>query len=779
MKHLIALIVSLLLAIVPAEATIIDGWTSYFAYHDVTEVVEADGKVFAIASGNLFSYDTSTTEVRQYDAITTGLSSKGVALIDYSEECHTLVIVYTDGNIDLFNIRNERITNIPQFRDNPDSNFALNKLIVCGEHAVVSTNEAVLLINVKKGVIIGRFSIGATKAAAAFGGRLYAAPTKGGLISCGLNENLLDNKSWTTDANVTVNDLAFSGDALYYDVLNSNADTNGVWSITSDGKRQRISPYTPKALRGAFGRVIGYGYQFIYYTDSPEPKDNTVFSSNELFVTATPASDGGYWVANGTRGIMHYEIKDQTFVHDELSIVGEGPSYEYPYNISFIGNHLYLVSGQVDNNDQTHRPYFATYMDEFGHWHDFEAPTPDGPWKYKNHDFQDATSIVQDPADPDHHFVSSQRQGIFEYRGQKIVKQYTRDNSLLRSCSASKSYDYVRTNSLIYDAEGNLFFVNNSVDTIIYCIKRDGTWVPFLNQEIKKANTFEHSIIDKKGRLWLTQRYFLGDIRAGFLCLDFNGTIDNPNDDLYTFRQKFINQDGTPFDFLNAYAIAEDHDGRIWLGTDIGIVVCDNPDEWSQPDFLVTQIKVPRNDGTNFADYLLADVPITAIAIDGANRKWIGTDGDGVYLVSADGIHTIHHFTETNCPLVSNIIWSIACHPSNGEVFIGTDKGLMSFHSDASESSESLDRDNLRVYPNPVRPDYYGPIILDGLVFDSDIKVVSTSGRVVAAGTSVGGTFTWDGTGPDGRRVASGVYHFMIATPDGKTTAAAKVAIVR
>ena len=112
-------------------------------------------------------------------------------------------------------------------------------------------------------------------------------------------------------------------------------------------------------------------------------------------------------------------------------------------------------------------------------------------------------------------------------------------------------------------------------------------------------------------------------------------------------------------------------------------------------------------------------------------------------------------------------------------MFIATDLGMLSYQSDASEAESALSRDNLRVYPNPVRPDYNGPIVLDGLVYDCDVKVVAVGGQAVAAGTSNGGTFTWDGRGSNGQRVASGVYHFMITTSDGKETVAAKVAVIR
>uniref|UniRef100_UPI001CC2DA2D hypothetical protein n=1 Tax=Enterobacter hormaechei TaxID=158836 RepID=UPI001CC2DA2D len=121
----------------------------------------------------------------------------------------------------------------------------------------------------------------------------------------------------------------------------------------------------------------------------------------------------------------------------------------------------------------------------------------------------------------------------------------------------------------------------------------------------------------------------------------------------------------------------------------------------------------------------------------------------------------------------------VACHPTSGEVMVGTQEGILAYRSDATEPQPALERSRLRVFPNPVRPDYMGVITLDGLTADSEVKVTNTAGTVVAAGTSLGGTFTWDGRGFDGVRVASGVYHFHVFDPSGQRAAVAKVAIVR
>ena len=192
----------------------------------------------------------------------------------------------------------------------------------------------------------------------------------------------------------------------------------------------------------------------------------------------------------------------------------------------------------------------------------------------------------------------------------------------------------------------------------------------------------------------------------------------------------------------------------------------------------LTQIKVPRNDGTNFADYLLNGVDVTCMAIDGGNRKWIGTNGQGLYLISADNMTQIHHFMSSDSKLVSNNIIHLAINDQTGEVFIATDKGLCSYMSDATEVSEEMTDDNVYAYPNPVTPEYKGLITVVGLSYNADIKITTTNGVLVAEGRSNGGTFTWDGCDKKGHRVASGVYMVHTATSDGNKGTVCKIAIV-
>ena len=124
-------------------------------------------------------------------------------------------------------------------------------------------------------------------------------------------------------------------------------------------------------------------------------------------------------------------------------------------------------------------------------------------------------------------------------------------------------------------------------------------------------------------------------------------------------------------------------------------------------------------------------------------------------------------------------IESLAINDATGEVFIGTNKGLCSYMSDATATNEEMTQDNVWAYPNPVKPDYTGLITITGLSLDADVKIVSTSGTLVNQGRSNGGTYTWNGCDQKGRRVASGIYMVETATSNGEKGTVCKIAIIR
>jgi len=224
--------------------------------------------------------------------------------------------------------------------------------------------------------------------------------------------------------------------------------------------------------------------------------------------------------------------------------------------------------------------------------------------------------------------------------------------------------------------------------------------------------------------------------------------------------------------------MTEDLDGRIWIGTNLGTFIINEPDNFRQEGFTYEQLKVSRQDGSGLADYLLNGIPVLCITVDGGGRLWFGSQNSGVYLISRDGQEEIHHFTTDNSPLISNSVYDIAIDHQTGRVYFATEQGLCSYVSDATQPAEELQADNVIAYPNPVAPDYNGPIVIKGLVQDSEVKILSSSGALVWRGKSNGGMCSWDGCNKRGSRVASGVYHVVSNDPEGNSAVVTRIAII-
>jgi hypothetical protein len=276
-------------------------------------------------------------------------------------------------------------------------------------------------------------------------------------------------------------------------------------------------------------------------------------------------------------------------------------------------------------------------------------------------------------------------------------------------------------------------------------------------------------MIDSQGTMWFTNNNWTLPALYQY----------NMQTDAIKAYETFVNQDGTNVAVGGGVrCVVEDLNTNIWIATSAGPLMLERS-EINNGGSTFTQVKVPRNDGTDLADYLLTGIDIQGIAIDGAGRKWFATNGQGVYLLSADNMLQIQHFTADNSHLLSDIVNSISINPTSGEVFFGTDKGLCSYISDATQPSEEMTKDNVWAYPNPVRPDYTGLITIVGLTLNADVKILAANGALVAEGRSTGGTFTWNGCDKEGRRVASGVYMVATATNSGEKGTVCKIAIVR
>ncbi len=743
----------------------IDDWRLYPSYHNATYCQVAGDKVYILASGALYSYNRSDSEVRLYDKINT-LSDIDITHIAYCKEIKALVIVYSNANIDVL-YDDEEIYNLSDFKNKLLPQKKINSINIQGSTAYLSTEFGTVEIDLENLEFRNTYNTGLdTKYTYLFKDRLYTA-TESGLYYCQTSNNMLDKSNWKKAHSTVVKTLAELDGKLY--------------CIASDGKFMEVIPETNtlKTVDGNdnYSYLYREGDSFIAVSASRIVRidsngTNKICDLKEKYNFILKDNDT-FWCCNGYGGVVESAVEDNAIVAKNRPLLPNSPIRNFCDFMQFASDDKLLVAGgKLNYFDLTF--YDGTLM-EYDYVNDSWNNLPeDTVKKVTGLRYVNMCSIDEDPTEPGHYFASSFGYGIYEFRNGKFVNHYSIHNSPLETVVPSNNR-YVRVPMVKFDNEGNLWCINTGVKDIVKILKKDGTWISLHYKPIEYLPTMVEPMIDSRGWLWITS--LQGE--PGIFCAKLNGTpFDTSDDESKVWLNKFTNQDGTSYDIYQVYALTEDHNGKMWVGTNAGLFVIENPQKFFN-DGIFKQIKVPRNDGTGLADYLLSGTYIKSIKVDGANRKWVGTNDNGIYLISADGLETIHHFTTENSPLPSDCIESIAINGKSGEVFIGTDKGMTSYMSDATRAEEKLDENNVYAYPNPVKADYSGVISIVGLTAGCNVKIVDSAGFLMNEGTSQGGKYNWNGRNRRGEKVASGVYYVLTYDSNGDEGVATKILITR
>lgn len=556
-------------------------------------------------------------------------------------------------------------------------------------------------------------------------------------------QNLSDYYSASTTGDKTVNDIYMYGKYAYM--------SNGFGIIkvnVADGE-------------------ISDTYNLGFNVNWCEIKDNHIYAYSKTngqyrALLTSNLLDKNNWSKVG--GYVAKKQEDKSTLKQIISTLQPGgPKYNNFYGMRFVNNLLYTCGGLWGHLIDAGRPGTIQVLDK-DNWTIYD----DSIAAKTGIKYVDVNSVDVDPLDPNHVFAGA-KSGLYEFQNGKFIKHYNSENSLITSFNnTSKNYQLIT--SVKFDTDGNLWMLNSQSPSNQSLIEytKDGKWVSHHKPELYNLGSLECLMQDNRGLLWFVNNHHE---LPSIYC--YQASTDQLNK-----YSSFVNEDGATLSPVFVRYVTEDKNQDIWIGTNIGPLLLYKKDITSDTP-IFTQVKVPRNDGTNYADYLLSGVDISCIAIDGSNRKWFGTNGNGIYVISNDCLTQIYHFTTNNSNLLSNNIEAIAINEQTGEVFAGTDKGLCSYMSDASSPNNEMTKDNVWAYPNPVKPDYTGLITITGLSFDADIKIVTTNGILVNQGRSNGGTYTWNGKDLKGQKVASGIYMVETATSDGSKGTVCKIAIVK
>ena len=761
----------ILLLGVTAKAAIGD-WQLHTSYCDATYCQIVGNKIYVLASGSLFTYDKEDGEVYTYDRINE-LSDYDITHIAYCKEIEALVIIYHNANIDIL-YSNGYLYNISDFKSKIFPNKNINGVYINGTTAYISTGFGIVQLNLEKLEFTNTYNIGYnTYCSYIYDNHLYIG-TENGIYKGAINDNLLDKANWSKINDSKISELNdFNGKLICF------IDKKGVFYINNNTLESIVTVSATRTYKYSYIKndKIYIGWEGIL----------TIVESNNSYKhysttsgTSFLAVDGDVlWNCRGIKGLVESKIIDGKLTDGENYILPNSPVRNYCEYMRFVSDDKLLVAGGTLNYfDITFYP--GTLM-EYDYTNNKWTNLPEEKMREQTGvKYVNMCSIDEDPTEPGHYFAGSFGQGLYEFRNGELAAHYNHKNSPLESpipATNPSSVNYVRVPRVEFDNEGNLWVVNTHSENIVKVRKKDGTWQSLYYKDIANAETMIEIMVDSRGWLWLTS--LQGGDGPGIFCAKMNNTpFDTGDDQTKRWLNKITNQDGTSYTINQVYTIKEDKKGEIWVGTDVGMFVIKNPEKFFD-DGIFTQIKVPRNDGTGLADYLFSGAIVTAIETDGADRKWVGTMNNGIYLVSADGLEMIHHFTTENSILPSNDIKSIAINNKSGEVFIGTANGIVSYMSDATAPEATLQESSVHAYPNPVKASYSGNISIVGLTYDCELKIVDAAGYLIAEGTSTGGQFTWNGRNAKGEKVASGVYYVLMYDENGDESLATKILITR
>jgi len=775
----------------------VGSWEVYANYRSPEQMLETPSKVFCLSSGSLFSFDKNSEELYHY-GIHNVLSEANISKIFYNGKEDYIVLAYSTGNIDVIK-KDGKVINLPDIKDAVLSfDRTINDISFGKDRIYVATNFGIVVYDDKRWEVkesgIYEKAVKFVAATDEYIAAYFTKEKKIGFMSIDKSIRYYDNFILNDCAGCTglrgLKGNTFLGSNSVNAFSPKKVEFNPVDNTVAFNKYVPDSNYT-----GPFETKDGY---YIY---------NTVASGNDIAcikqfdedynvtVTNLPGEFSGKLVSmwdnpndifvadnNGVSECTFTEGGDITVLHESFkpeAVTSRGVGYITASN----SGKVYLSTKNVMFNNDWPATDAVSYINviennrlrditpsglTFSGLHPASAGNKDGTFRPSY-----TYNIVEDPDDPDAYYFSTQYDGVFKIKDGKELTYYNQHNSSIKVLANT----YLRTEAIDIDGKGNLFVAGGT--STLHMLPADKRK---LNTPLTKDDWISDFPVGAQG--WdaillacKRSNMVVYSFRncAQLLCVDTNGTASTSDDKTYEWKT-MLDQDGKEWTIGNIYCFVEDNNGQVWVGTDLGVFIIPDPKKLTDPNMRIQRIKVPRNDGTNFADYLLDGEPIYSLAVDGVNRKWIGTANSGAYLVSDNGSQIIEHFTRENSYLPLNRIYAIACDKFSNAVYFGTTAGLVKYNSDAAPASD--DYSDVYAYPNPVRPEYNGWITIAGLMDDSLVKISDASGNVFFQGMSQGGMITWDGCDASGNRVKTGVYYVFASQGGDGTSSGAVTKIV-
>lgn len=735
-------------------------WRTHFSYKETTSLAVSNDFVYAGSDASFFRFDLDANENQKLTK-EQGLVGVGITCMRYEPVNRILIIGYESGNIDYIQDDKE-VGNIPDILNSESilGSKSINDIHFHENFAFLSCDFGVVKLDLISKEIpedyrnLGGESNPALSTAVFDSNDTIFVATANGLMVAEFRPevNLQDGSNWSffleEDDSTIVDSIAWVEYQPGRILMAKN--TPGLSRLLryerGFSELAKWQNFSIKELRtdGANLNVVVGDRVEIWQDDrylrsvydpgvsSPQTYANDRFGKDWVgnFVLGLVSNRDGSFKTYSPDGPFSSLAQHSVFLQDKMVIAGGFYNPDNAKQSQNISGFYEFASGEWENFNSTGNPSATTI-----------------PFLVR-----DIVSSTYNPVNASLYY-SSNGFGLVERDINDNWFLYDETNSPLRNQDPTNAFRAVRILDAQSDPEGNIWVSNALVGNNFHKFTPPSTWESYvLNGE--PANI----VFDNVGSKWIRG---LPNRDGGVIV--FNE--DEPQ------QQKKLNTNpgfgGLPNNRVNA--IATDLNGDIWVGTDDGVAVFFSPEDIfsSSPSDAVT----PIFDGRP----LLRFEKVTAIAVDGGNRKWIGTN-TGVWLFTEDGTEVVENFRENNSPLPSDKIIQIGIHPNTGEVFFITEEGIVSYRGTATAAEEV--HSNVEVFPNPVPPGYNGMITISGLVNNANVKITDVNGRLFYEMTASGGTAAWNGKDYNGNRPKSGVYMVFSSDNDGSETFVAKIGFI-
>lgn len=744
-------------------------WKTYLSYYNTNLVEESADRVFVVAEGSLYSYGKEDNSIKQYYK-GNGLNDTDIQFISYNRQTQSLLIVYTNSNIDI--LERNSVINLPYLYNSTSiRNKTVNAVMLYNEYAYLSTEFGIMVVNMDKKEITNTYNLSLNVTSCAIlDNYIYISTTDTlNILHASLNDNLLDRANWDNytisdyPSNNVIDKIVSFNNQLFY--LTTN---NGVYYESNNKAVSLIYNSQMSNMKVIGDKLVCIASSQIYIFTNIQTFDQI---NNLSIEDISTYQTDRYWIAEGTNGLRCIRKTDTNqFEAINESIQLNGPYTNSAFDIVCQNNKVYVIPGGKRLTNGTRFGLSGSVMIyDYNQW---EVITPSETQSALTWP-RDYTSIAVSTNNTGDEIIytSSLGDGIFEFRNRVPTNYYNERNSPIENAGNFNHY-YCFMDGVTFDKDGNLWMTNSEVSNAIKILDNEGQWHSLSISSLNEKYTVNDILITRNNDKWINVPRPTD--QTCITVIANSTSLDEANS--YSFTT-FIDMEGNDFSPSNFTCMAEDKNGYIWIGTNKGVIYITNPQQAASENYSSTRCtRIIMTDEDESLYYFLDNVMVTTIKVDAGNQKWIGTNGNGIYVLSEDNQEIFHQFNTSNSPLLSDNIYDIDIDEM-GEVFIGTDKGLVSYKGEAAAAQN--DYSNVYAYPNPVRPEYRDKVTITGLMDNSIVKITDLSGNIIYQTKSLGGQVVWNCRNRSGSRVASGIYLVLSATEDSKESVVTKIAVIK